>query len=158
MTAGAIRTPSTPGLPEFVLDVSATAAWLLPEGCTPAAERAYARLRAGLAEAHAPELWLWDCGSLIASAVKCGRVAPQGAQPLWGVLDSVRTRVDLVAFEPAQARACLALAIDAGLSMHDAAYLWLAMSLRLPLLTYDERLAAAAQRQQVPVWRMENLV
>jgi predicted nucleic acid-binding protein len=143
--------------PSFVLDASVTAAWLLPDERTPAAERAYAQLRASVAEVHAPELWLWECGNIIANAVKRKRMATADAQPLWNVLDGVRSRVDLVAFEPSQTRACLALAVDESLSIYDAAYLWLAMSLALPLMTHDERLAAAARHQDVAVWRVENL-
>ena len=147
-----------PALPAFVLDASVTAAWLLPEERTPAAERAYMQLRASAVEAHVPELWLWECSNIISNAVKRRRVAVRDAQPLWALLDSVRTRVDVVSFEPAQVRACLALAVDEALSVYDAAYLWLAMSLGVPLLTHDERLAAAAQRQRVEAWRVEKLV
>ena len=40
-----------------------------------------------------------------------------------------------------------ALAAQYGLSAYDAAYLWLAVDLRAPLLTFDQRLARAAQQQ-----------
>lgn len=153
----AAATASANAAPAFVIDASVTASWLLPDERTPAAERAYAKLRANLAEAHAPDLWLWECGNIVANAVKRGRVQPADAQPLWNLLDGVRSRVDLVSYEPAQARACLALAVDEALSIYDAAYLWLAMSLRLPLMTHNERLAGAARRQRVDVWRLEHL-
>ena len=76
---------------------------------------------------------------------------------MWSVLDAIRTRVELAAPEPNQVRACLALAVDHALTLHDAAYLWLAKSLKLPLLTHDERLAAAAARQSVPTLRLQDL-
>ena len=85
------------------------------------------------------------------------RVTPADALLMWGVLDAARTRVELAALEPAQTRACLALGFDLELSLFDAAYLWLAKSLRLPLLTHDERLAAAAAHQSVNVLTVEDI-
>lgn len=141
----------------FVLDASVTASWLLPDEHTPASRRVYGLVRKGTVEVHAPELWLWECGNIIANGVKRARVSAGDAMLLWSVLDAVRTRVELAVLEPAQARACLVLALDHALSMYDAAYLWLAMSLKLPLLTHDPKLAAAAERQKVSVLRLESL-
>jgi predicted nucleic acid-binding protein len=140
----------------FVLDASVTAAWLLPDEHSAAADRAYAQLRASTVDAHAPELWLWECGNIIANGVKRGRMDSADALLTWSVLDAVRTRVELSVLEPAQVRACLVLALDLGLSIYDAAYLWLAKSLALPLLTHDERLARACAQQRVATLRLEN--
>lgn len=141
----------------FVLDASVTASWLLPDEHTDGAKRAYAKLRAAMVEAHVPELWLWECGNIIANAVKSGRMTPEDAMLTWGVLDAVRARVESSAFEPAQVRACLALAVDSGLSIYDAGYLWLALSRRLPLLTHDQKLADAAGRNGVDVLNVEQI-
>jgi predicted nucleic acid-binding protein len=140
----------------FVLDASASAGWLLPDERTPQAERAYARLRSGQYEVHAPDLWLWECGNIIASAVKRGRAEASHASSLWQLLDGVRSRVELDALVPGQVRASLALAVDEALSIYDAAYLWLALSLQLPLVTHDVRLAEAARRQKVQTLRWED--
>lgn len=140
----------------FVLHASVTAAWLLPDEHTDAADRVYTQLRASTVDAHAPEGWLWECGNLIANGVRHGRVDSADALLMWSVLDAVRTRVELSTLEPAQVRACLVLAVDHGLGLHDAAYLWLAKSLGLPLLTHDETLAGACARQKVPVLRLED--
>jgi predicted nucleic acid-binding protein len=141
----------------FVLDASVTAAWLLPDEHTPAARRAYARLRAAVVEAHAPELWLWECGNLIANAVRRRRMSADDALLTWSVLDAVRTRVELALYEPAQVRACLVLGLDHGLSIFDASYLWLALSRKLPLLTHDDALAAAARAAGASALRLEDL-
>jgi len=141
----------------LVLDTSVTATWLLPDEHDDASRRAYARLRRGAVEAHAPELWLWECGNIIANSVKRRRVTPADALLTWSVLDAIRSRVDLASFAPAQVRACLVLAMDHGLSIHDSAYLWLALSLKLPLLTHDKRLAAAAAAQSVNVLNLADL-
>jgi predicted nucleic acid-binding protein len=140
----------------FVLDASVTAGWLLPDEHTPASRRAYTRLRANTVDAHAPELWLWECGNIIANGVRRARVTPADALLLWSVLDAVRSRVALSTLEPAQVRACFVLAIDEALSIYDAAYLWLAMSLNLPLLTHDERLSRAAGRHAVAVLTVDS--
>jgi len=79
-----------------------------------------------------------------------------GDRRLGIVLDAVRTRVELATLHPAQNRACMALGFDLGLSVYDASYLWLAMSLKLPLLTHDKQLAAAAARQSVKVLTVES--
>ncbi len=141
-----------------VIDASVTASWLLPDEHTAASRQVYAKLRASTVDVHAPDLWLWECGNIIANGVKRGRVSAADAMLLWSVLDVVRTRVELAELEPAQVRACLVLGIDRGLSIFDAAYLWLAMSLKLPLLTHDDRLARAAAAQNVKVLRMENMI
>lgn len=39
----------------------------------------------------------------------------------------------------------LSLALDTGLTTYDAAYLWLARQLRVPLVTFDERLERVAR-------------
>jgi predicted nucleic acid-binding protein len=140
----------------FVLDASVTATWLLPDEQSEASDRLYGKLRASLVDAHAPELWLWECGNIIANGVKHRRIAPDDGVLVWSVLDAIRTRVELALLEPPQARACLLLGFEHGLSMHDAAYLWLAMSLKLPLLTHDERLAAAARGRKVEVLTVES--
>ena len=140
----------------FVLDASVTATWLLPDEQSEQSDRVYAKLRASLVDAHAPDLWLWECSNLIANGVRDHRMSAEDGLLMWSVLDAVRTRVELVSLHPAQNRACLALAFDLGLSVYDASYLWLSMSLKLPLLTHDRALAAAAARHAVKVLTVEN--
>lgn len=141
----------------FVLDASVTASWLLPDEHTERARVAYAKLRAAVVEAHAPDLWLWECGNIIANAVRRRRMVAEDALLTWSVLDAIRTRVDLARLEPAQVRACLVIAMDHALSIHDAAYLWLAQSRGLPLLTHDASLAAAARKSGVTVIGVNDL-
>ena len=143
--------------PSVVVDASVTAAWLLPDEASVASRRVYARLRKGAIDMHAPELWLWECGNVIANAVRRRRLSAPDALLTWTVLDAVRTRVALTAPQPAQVRAALVLAIDHSLSIYDAAYLWLAASLTLPLLTHDRLLAAAAAEISVAVVSLEDL-
>lgn len=150
MSAAATR-PSA-----VVIDASVAAAWLLPDEHDERSERVYARVRLGEIELHAPELWLWECGNIIANSVKRSRMTPDDAMLTWSVLDAVRSRVELTTPAPSQVRAALTLALEHTLSLYDAAYLWLAMSLKLPLLTHERQLAAAA-KGAVPIVTMEDL-
>ncbi len=140
-----------------VLDASVTAGWLLPDEHTADAMQAYRRVRSGAVELLAPDLWLWECGNVIANAVKRGRLAAADAGSLWTVLDRLRNQVELTALEPAQVQDCLHLAVDEALSIYDAAYLWLAQALAAPLLTHDARLRAAATRRGVALLTMADL-
>jgi predicted nucleic acid-binding protein len=144
-------------IPAVVLDASVAAAWLLPDEASEASRRVYVRTRRGSLVLHAPELWLWECGGIIGSAVKRRRLTPEDALLTWSVLDAIRVRVELAAPAPAQVRAALVLALDHGVSLYDAAYLWLAKSLSLPLLTIDRTLARAAGAAAVEVVDMEAL-
>ena len=144
-------------IPAVVLDASVAAAWLLPDEASEASRRVYVRMRRGSLVLHAPELWLWECGNIIASGVKRRRFAPDDALLTWSVLDAIRVRVEVANPAPAQIRAALVLALDHGLSLYDAAYLWLAKSLSLPLLTADRPLGRAASAAGVAVVDMEAL-
>ena len=135
----------------FVLDASITATWLLPDEHTGASQALFARLRGGVLDVHVPDIWLAECGNIIASAVKRRRATVVEADALWRVLDAVRVRITRFELGPTQWRAALALAFERRLSIYDASYLWLAVSLQLPLCTDDERLAKAAIAQGVPV-------
>ena len=143
--------------PAVVLDASVAAAWLLPDEASEASRRVYVRTRRGSLVLHAPELWLWECGQIIAAAVKRRRLTADDALLTWSVLDAIRVRVELAAPAPAQVRAALVLALDHGVSLHDAGYLWLASSLRLPLLTRDSVLARAARAAAVEGVDLEAL-
>ena len=144
-------------IPAVVLDASVAAAWLLPDEASDASRKVYVRTRRGSLVLHAPELWLWECGNIIAAGVKRSRLTPEDALLTWSVLDSIRTRVELAAPVPTQVRAALVLGLDHGVSLYDAAYLWLAKSLSLPLLTLDRVLARAARAAAVEVVDMEAL-
>jgi len=140
-----------------VLDASVTATWLLPDEASEASQKVFVRIRRGSLVAHAPELWLWECGNIIASGVKRDRITPADALLTWSVLDAIRTRVELTSPAPAQARAALTLAMDDGLSLYAAAYLWLALSLKVPLLSTDKALVRAASRRAVTVVGLEEV-
>lgn len=140
----------------FVLDASVTAAWLLPDQASAHTQRLYARIRRDEVEPQAPNLWQWECGNLIASGVHQGRIPHGSVEGLWCVLEAIRHRVELHELAPAQHKAVLDVALDTGLSTYDAAYLWLAQSLRLPLATFDTAQIAAARQRGIALWAAED--
>ena len=133
----------------FVLDASLTSAWLLPDVANDDTRRLYARIRRDELDPQAPNLWQWECGNLIASGVNSGRIPQTSVEGLWGVLEALRHRVELHELAPAQHKAVLDVALETGLPVYDAAYLWLARSLRLPLATFDPAQIAAAKKSGV---------
>ena len=128
----------------FVIDASVTAAWLLPDAANEHTRRLYGLIRKDEVEPQAPNLWQWECANIIANGVRRGRIPGSSVEGLWNVLEAVRHRVELHELAPAQHKAALAVALDTGLSAYDGGYMWLARSLNLPLLTFDQRLAQAA--------------
>ena len=133
----------------FVLDASVTSAWLLPDHASVHTQRLYTRIRRHEVDPQAPNLWQWECGNLIASGVNNGRIPQTSVEGLWGVLEAIRHRVELHELAPAQHKAVLDVALDTGLSVYDAAYLWLAQSLKLPLATFDPAQITAAQKRGI---------
>ena len=133
----------------FVLDASVTSAWLLPDHASVDTQRLYARIRRHEVDPQAPNVWQWECGNLIASGVNHGRIPQASVEGLWGVLEAIRHRVELHDLAPAQHKAVLDVALDTGLPVYDAAYLWLAQSLKLPLATFDPDQIAAAQKRGI---------
>jgi predicted nucleic acid-binding protein len=140
----------------FILDASVTAAWLLPDNASEHTQRLYTRIRRDEIDPQAPNLWQWECGNLIASGVNHGRIPQASVEGLWGVLEAIRHRVELHDLAPAQHKAVLDVALDTGLPAYDAAYLWLAQSLRLPLATFDKAQRAAARKRGIALLAPED--
>jgi predicted nucleic acid-binding protein len=140
-----------------VLDASIAAAWFLPDEASDVADNAYALMRRGTLILHAPELWLWECGNIVANSVKRRRLSIADALLAWSAVDSIRSRIGLIPPEPAQAASALSLALEHGLSLYDAAYLRLAISLQIPLLTADRALARAASANAVLTLSLDDL-
>jgi len=141
----------------FVLDASVTAAWLLPDEASEHTRRLYKLIRRDEVEPQAPNLWQWECVNILANGVRRGRIPQTAVEGLWGVLDAIRHRVELHDLAPAQHKASLAVAMDAGLSAYDAGYMWLARSLNLPLATFDKRLIDAAPACGVKLLDLSSL-
>ncbi len=140
-----------------VLDASIAAAWFLPDEASDASDNAYALLGRGTLVLHVPELWLWECGNIIANSVKRRRLSVADALLAWSAIDSIRSRIEVLLPEPAHVASALPLALEHGLSLYDAAYLRLAISMQIPLLTADLALARAASAHAVLTLTLDDL-
>jgi hypothetical protein len=119
--------------------------------------RLYTRIRRDEAGPQAPNLWQWECGNLIASGVNNGRIPQTSVEGLGRAGSHSPPR------GAARSGACTAqgragCGAGHGLPTYDAAYLWLAQSLRLPLATFDAAQMAAARKSGVTVGSRRFLI
>jgi predicted nucleic acid-binding protein len=137
-------------LSEFVLDCSVALSWCFPDEADPYA----LAVSEAMAEssAHTPAIWLLEVANGLLVAERRGRISQEdvgrfAARFAWlaVIVDSVHRAgyVDDV----------IAVGRQYGLSAYDAAYLELAIRLRLPIATLDSRLASAAQKAGVQVFK-----
>lgn len=123
--------PLTP----LVVDCSVVVAALFEEAD---AARAMQALKAH--ELHAPGLLPFEFANVARSKSRAGAPADRTAAALQA-FESLR-----IELHPVPVVELHALALAHGLSAYDAAYLGVAQVLHAPLLTFDQRLAEAAQR------------
>lgn len=125
--------------PAAVVDCSVIVSHLFEEADAPQA----AEVLLGRA-LHAPALLPFEFANVARSKARAG--APD--ERLRAALENFDDlRIQLC---PMPASAIFELARACDLSAYDAAYLWLAADLDAPLLTFDRRLALAAQRHLGP--------
>lgn len=119
-----------------VVDASALAALVFAEP-----EGAGVQQQLGTSALHAPSLIQYEVAN---AALHRSRREPAQARRFFsGLVTALEMDVELHAIDPL---AVLALAMETSLSVYDAAYLWLARHLGMPLITLDKKLAAAAAR------------
>jgi len=119
----------------IVLDASAVVEWLLG---LPLADEVERRLAATGETRHAPYLLQVEVAQAMRRYVRAGDVAPaRGAQALDDLAD-----LDVVLY-PHHPLLDAMWRLRDNLTMYDAAYIALALSLDAPLLTLDARVAAA---------------
>lgn len=126
----------------FVIDASIVAAWAFGEHA-PAAAEAKARLadEAGAA----PGLWWYELRNVLLVAERRGRLPEDGAAAFLRDIADLDVTLD---HSPDEA-AVMDLARRHRLTVHDAAYLELAVRERAPIATLDAALASAAQAEGV---------
>ncbi len=129
----------------FVLDASVTVRWGLAGKPDVLAEAALDRL--DWDEATAPAIWWFEVRNALVVNERHGALEPTQTIVFLDQLSRMPIRVD---FKPDEAL-LLGLARQHRLSIYDAAYLELASRLGHPLVTLDNRLAAATKRAGVPL-------
>jgi predicted nucleic acid-binding protein len=121
-------------MPAKVVDASVMGAWFFRES------RAMEALRLiGDSELHAPYLLGYELTSIARGKT---REHPEKAQVY---AEALRMAFALPIFwSDVDHHAVLRLALETGLTTYDACYLYLALKLNIPLVTFDERLAKVA--------------
>jgi len=130
----------------FVLDASATIAALAPDESAP--ELAHLLENAIVAGAIAPALWQFECENVLVQKAKRGQLSEQARYAVSQTLRLLNVTLDGENIMQNCATAA-DLAIKHSLSVYDAAYLELALRMKLPLATLDKRLASAAKAENV---------
>lgn len=128
----------------FVLDCSVTMSWFFAGESTPATDRILDRLNLG-GRAVVAQHWRLEVGNTLLMGERRKRCTTADAAHFLGILESLSIDTDDETGAKATT-ATLALARTHGLSLHDAAYLELAMRRSLPLATLDRELRSAAKK------------
>jgi len=122
-------------MPVKVVDASLMGAWFFRES---RATEAFQLL--GDAELHAPYLLAFELTSI---AQRKTVEKPEKAQVY---AEALRMAFSLpISWDDVDHLAVLRLALEANLTTYDACYLYLALKLGVPLITFDERLARASK-------------
>ena len=131
----------------FVVDNSVVVAWHLGNQATPYSD---AVLNALAGDAgHVPALWSLEFSNVIRRAMVAGKITEERAREIMQIQSRLELTIHGDIAIPAEN---LALALRYRLSSYDAAYLDLALRLRLPVATTDSALHDAAVAAGVGVF------
>ncbi len=128
----------------FVLDNTVTMAWCFAEEATPLSESILDRLSNLIDVAHVPALWLYEVVNVTELAARKGRISQSKAKEFLSNIASLPIGIE----SPTRSQvfnSVQALAALHQLTAYDAAYLELAIRYKLPIATFDQALAKAAQ-------------
>lgn len=128
----------------FVLDASVAVAWVVPSQASEYAGRI--RLRAKREPFHVPAVFPAEVSNVIITLERRSILSAQGAATAAGVLSRLEPVVHALRLDVAELRQ---LANRYDLSAYDAAYLALALDLRLPVACGDRPLKRALSRAGV---------
>ncbi|MCC5614220.1 type II toxin-antitoxin system VapC family toxin [Nostoc sp. CHAB 5836] len=128
---------------QFVLDCSVAISWCLVDENNPTANAILAIMPD--AEAFVPGIWSLEIANVLLVAERRNRMTTDQSSEAITLLQSLLIQVD-TATDANALGATVTLGRQEGLAAYDAAYLELALRLRLPLATIDQRLAKAATR------------
>lgn len=127
----------------FVLDCSIAISWCLVDENNDYANAILAMMPD--CEAYVPAIWSLEVANTLLVAERRNRMTQEQSQLAIALLQSLLIHVDQATDSKALS-STFALAKNEGLAAYDAAYLELAIRLKLPIATLDRRLAEAATR------------
>jgi predicted nucleic acid-binding protein len=131
----------------FVLDSSLTMAFVLQDETTAETDEILDSLGQG-SIAFTPALWRWEVANVLLTAERRKRITPDESHQHLSSLQSLPVELDDNAWREAW-NASLLLARKHQLSLHDAAYLELAIRKAVPLGSLDTDLRKAARSEGV---------
>lgn len=133
----------------FVMDCSVTMAWVFPDESTETTDALRESLIGDMA--FVPALWPLEVGNVLLVATRRGRIRREDWKPIHRSLAALPIEIDPET--PARVwQGILPLAHAHKLSAYDAAYLDLAVRMKLPLATLDKALRAAGRAAGVEVF------
>jgi predicted nucleic acid-binding protein len=118
-----------------VMDASAAAAWVLPDEQSEPAEALLRLIMSRELDLLVPMIWYYEMLNLLVAATIRDRISAQEAHR--GVVALKAVPVQAVPVDHESADRTVATALDLGLSVCDAAYVSLAETNGVPLLTAD---------------------
>jgi predicted nucleic acid-binding protein len=124
----------------FVLDNSVVSGWYLAKQATPYTDAVLDKLRTDTA--IVPPLWELELVNVTRTATKRGTLTDDAARLAVSFVLGLPISVDRAVVPPERV---LSLALTHNLSAYDAAYLELALRLKLPIAAGDGALKAAAE-------------
>ncbi len=122
----------------FVIDTSFVLAYLLPDEKERNVEEMFSKFEENKIILISPYLLAYETINALRSAVVQKRQNPKAAELLLEAFLNIG-----ILFEKVDEKEVLRLALKNGISAYDAAYVWLAKSRKLKLLTLDEKLKTA---------------
>jgi predicted nucleic acid-binding protein len=134
-------------LTTIVVDASISASIILPDERTARSDNVRAMLVAS--DLYTPVHWPLEMGSLLVAAERRGRITTEERRAYLAMVREFQTLLDAQSAGPSDLIADLAMA--AGLSVYDAAYLGLALRRGAMLATNDRRLGEQARMRGVEI-------
>jgi predicted nucleic acid-binding protein len=127
----------------FVVDASIVAAWFLPDETNDIADLALSRLENE--DALAPDLLLHEMRNILLMAERRKRIIMEDVLTIFSRIENMP--IDIITDR--DSISIVRLARQHNLTAYDAAYLSLALHLKVPLVTADAKLAAAAKMENI---------
>ncbi|HUT34932.1 MAG TPA: type II toxin-antitoxin system VapC family toxin [Planctomycetota bacterium] len=140
---------------QVVVDASAAAAWVLEDVRTPESDRLLAWVASRTLTLVAPAIWSYEILNLLRTAVLRGRLEERDAR---GALDAIAIIPrEIVSIESQGEAAVLGTAMGLQLSAYDAAYVNLAESRGMDLISGDTHILRL--RPRFPwIWAVQDFV
>lgn len=133
---------------DFVLDASVALSWIFGDEQTMGGQKLLENL--DQLKAIVPSLWPLEISNALVVSVRRGRIRFPAITEVIELYNSLNIMIDYETPDHGFKK-ILSLAYSENLSAYDAAYLELAMRLKLPLATLDKQLKQAATKLNVDI-------